>query len=54
MAAGIPKDAASIQATVTAFAAAGADTLLFVPTGNDLGQLDLLVDALGGQTTVEP
>ena len=53
MAAGIPKDAETVRATARAFAEAGTDTLLWVPTSNDLAQLDLLADALGGQTTVD-
>ena len=52
MAAGIPKDAEAIRATAKAFADAGTDTLLWVPTSGDLGQLDLLAEALGGRTTI--
>jgi alkanesulfonate monooxygenase SsuD/methylene tetrahydromethanopterin reductase-like flavin-dependent oxidoreductase (luciferase family) len=52
MAAGMPRDAASIGGTAAAFAAAGADELIFVPTNADLDQLGLLHEALGGSTTV--
>jgi alkanesulfonate monooxygenase SsuD/methylene tetrahydromethanopterin reductase-like flavin-dependent oxidoreductase (luciferase family) len=53
MAAAIPKDTESVRATAKAFAEAGTETLLWVPTSSDLGQLDLLAEALGGRTTIE-
>lgn len=51
MAAGMPKDADAIKATIEAFKATGADELLLVPTNGDLGQVAALQTALGGQTT---
>lgn len=51
MAAGMPKDADAVKATVEAFKAAGADELLLVPTNGDLGQVEALHSALGGVTT---
>ena len=47
MAAGMPKDAAAISATVGAFAAVGVDELFFVTTSGELNQLDLLSAAIG-------
>ena len=47
MAQGIPGDADAIRAAVDAFAAAGADELIFDPVSSDLAQLDLLAEALG-------
>lgn len=47
MAMGIPADADGIRAAVDAFAASGADELIFDPVSSDLGQLELLADALG-------
>jgi alkanesulfonate monooxygenase SsuD/methylene tetrahydromethanopterin reductase-like flavin-dependent oxidoreductase (luciferase family) len=47
MAQGIPGDADAIRAAVDAFAAAGADELIFDPVSSDLSQLDLLTEALG-------
>jgi hypothetical protein len=50
MAAGMPKDAGALKATVEAFASVGVDELFFVPTNGDLGQLDLLIEGIGGTT----
>jgi alkanesulfonate monooxygenase SsuD/methylene tetrahydromethanopterin reductase-like flavin-dependent oxidoreductase (luciferase family) len=50
MAAGMPKDAEAIAATVRAYAAVGVDELLFVPTDGEMNQLDLLISATGGTT----
>jgi alkanesulfonate monooxygenase SsuD/methylene tetrahydromethanopterin reductase-like flavin-dependent oxidoreductase (luciferase family) len=53
MAAGIPKDKAAIQDYAHAYAEAGTDVLVLVPTNSDLVQLDLLHDALEGITAVD-
>jgi alkanesulfonate monooxygenase SsuD/methylene tetrahydromethanopterin reductase-like flavin-dependent oxidoreductase (luciferase family) len=50
MAAGIPKDPASVLATAEAYVSTGVDEFLFVPTRADLGELDRLIAALGGKT----
>jgi alkanesulfonate monooxygenase SsuD/methylene tetrahydromethanopterin reductase-like flavin-dependent oxidoreductase (luciferase family) len=47
MAQGIPGDADAVRAAVDAFAAAGADELIFDPVSSDPAQLDLLAEALG-------
>ena len=46
MAQGIPADAEGIRGAVDAFAASGADELIFDPVSSDLAQLDLLAEAL--------
>jgi alkanesulfonate monooxygenase SsuD/methylene tetrahydromethanopterin reductase-like flavin-dependent oxidoreductase (luciferase family) len=52
MAAGIPKDADAIVATVDAFAAAGTDELILDPVSADLDQLEMLGEALGERLRV--
>lgn len=46
MAQGIPADAAGIRGVASAYEAAGADELIFDPVSSELGQLDLLAEAL--------
>ncbi|MFN8624132.1 MAG: LLM class flavin-dependent oxidoreductase [Chloroflexota bacterium] len=50
MAAGIPKDAASVLATAHAYASTGVDEFFFDPTSADIHELDRLIEALGGKT----
>jgi alkanesulfonate monooxygenase SsuD/methylene tetrahydromethanopterin reductase-like flavin-dependent oxidoreductase (luciferase family) len=47
MAQGIPADAEGIRGAVDAFAAAGADELIFDPVSSEPAQLELLAEALG-------
>jgi alkanesulfonate monooxygenase SsuD/methylene tetrahydromethanopterin reductase-like flavin-dependent oxidoreductase (luciferase family) len=49
MAQGIPADADGIRGAADAFAAAGADELIFVPVSSDMAQLDQLAAALEGR-----
>ena len=46
LSAGLPRDAAALQATVRAFAGSGTDLLTFVPTLGTLDQVSLLADAV--------
>jgi len=50
MAAGMPKTAEALLGATAAYQAAGAETLIWVPTNSDLGQLEALHAALGGKT----
>jgi hypothetical protein len=46
IAAGAHRSAANVKETVEAFAAIGVDEYTFVPTMADIGQVDLLADAI--------
>lgn len=49
MAQGIPADPAGVRGAADAFAAAGADELIFVPVSSDMAQLDQLAEVFEGR-----
>lgn len=53
MAQQIPTDAQQIRGAVQAFEAAGADELIFDPVSSDLGELELLAEALGDRLATQ-